>query len=138
MEPKAPLQRPFFKIDGEKLTFEQAVNKIFGLPVVHDKYEDEVPNENDELRTMVKELNYNFQEFMKKHGSPGYAQDMYNTAFSMMELLADTQPIRDTWSNVKGVTNLDLNKLTLKINNYSELMKKKNTKKSKRIKWLFK
>ena len=93
-------KRDFFNIDGEKLTFQQAVDKIFGYPVIHSKYEGcleyYVPNENDELRSMVKELNFNFQEFMKKHGSPGHAQDMYNTAFSIMELLADTQPIRAT------------------------------------------
>ena len=137
-------KRDFFNIDGEKLTFEQAVDKIFGLPVIHDDYEgcldDDVPNANDDLRSMVKELNYNFQEFMKKHGSPGYAQDMYNTAFSIMELLADTQPIRATWSDNKKVTNLDLDslkydldKLTLKLTDYSNLMSKKNTKKSKHV-----
>lgn len=93
-------KRDFFNIDGEKCTFEQAVNKIFGLPVIHDEYEGcleyQVPNETDELRRMVKELNAEFQEFMKKQCSPGHAQDMYNLAFSIMELLADTQPIRAT------------------------------------------
>ena len=144
MESKTPLARPFFNIDGEKLTFQQAVDKIFGHPVVHSKYEGcleyYVPNENDELRSMISFLNASFQSFMEKHGSPGYAQDMYNVAFSIMELLADTQPIRATWSNNKRVTNLDLDslkydldKLTLKINNYSELMSKKNTKKSRRV-----
>ena len=133
-------KRDFFNIDGEKLTFEQAVDKIFGRPVIHDEYEDEVPNEKDELRNMVTELNYHFQEFMKKHGSPGHAQDMYNTAFSIMELLADTQPIRATWSDNKKVTNLDLDslkydldKLSLTITEYSNLMSKKNTKKSKQV-----
>ena len=144
MESKTPLQRPFFNIDGEKCTFQQAVDKIFGIPVIHDEYEGcleyQVPNENDELRRMVKELNFNFQEFMEKHGSPGYAHDMYNTAFSIMELLADTQPIRATWSDNKKVTNLDLDslkydldKLTQKLTDYSNLMVKKNTKKSSRV-----
>ena len=137
-------KRDFFNIDGEKLTFQQAVDKIFGLPVIHDEYENcpehEVPNENDELRSMIIYLNAEFQRFMEKHGSPGHAQDMYNTAFHLMELLADTQPIRATWSNNKKVTNLDLDslkydldKLTTQINNYSELMSKKNTKKSIRV-----
>ena len=137
-------KRDFFNIDGEKLTFQQAVDKIFGHPVVHSKYEGcleyYVPNENDELRNMISFLNASFQSFMEKHGSPGYAQDMYDTAFHLMELLADTQPIRATWSNNKRVTNLDLDslkydldKLTLKITDYSNLMVKKNTKKSKLV-----
>ena len=137
-------KRDFFNIDGEKCTFEQAVNKIFGLPVIHDEYEGcleyQVPNETDELRRMVKELNAEFQEFMKKQCSPGHAQDMYNLAFSIMELLADTQPIRATWSNNKKVTNLDLDslkygldKLTQRLTDYSNLMSKKNTKKSRLV-----
>lgn len=144
MESKTPLQRPFFNIDGEKCTFEQAVNKIFGLPVIHDEYEGcleyQVPNKNDELRRLVKGLNAEFQEFMKKQCSPGHAQDMYNLAFSIMELLADTQPIRATWSNNKRVTNLDLDslkydldELTTKLTDYSNLMSKKNTKKSRLV-----
>ena len=137
-------KRDFFNIDGETLTFEQAVNKIFGLPVIHDEYEGcleyQVPNETDELRRMVKELNAEFQEFMTKDGSPGHAQDMYDTAFHLMELLADTQPIRATWSNNKRVTNLDLDslkyvldKLTQRLTDYSNLMSKKNTKKSRLV-----
>ena len=137
-------KRDFFNIDGETLTFQQAVDKIFGHPVVHSKYEGcpeyYVPNENDELRSMISFLNASFQSFMEKHGSPGYAQDMYNYAFSIMELLADTQPIRATWSNNKRVTNLDLDslkydldKLTTKLTDYSNLMSKKNTKKSRRV-----
>lgn len=144
MEPKTPLQRAFFNIDGEKCTFEQALNKIFGLPVIHSEYEGclehEVPNENDELRRMVRTLNADFVDFMKKHGSPGHAQDMYDTAFSIMELLADTQPIRATWSDNKKVTNLDLDTLKYELNNlaqritdYSNLMSKKNTKKSRKV-----
>lgn len=140
MESKTPLQRPFFNIDGETCTFEQAVNKIFGLPVIHDEYEGclahNIPNQNDELRRLVKGLNAEFQEFMKKQCSPGHAQDMYNLAFSIMELLADTQPIRATWSNNKKVTNLDLDNLKYlldKLSLITNLMAKKNTKKSRRV-----
>lgn len=137
-------KRDFFNIDGETLTFEQAVDKIFGHPVIHSKYEGcldcLVPNQNDELRSMINYLNASFQSFMEKHGSPGHAQDMYDTAFHLMELLADTQPIRATWSNNKKVTNLDLDslkygldKLTQRLTDYSNLMSKKNTKKSRLV-----
>lgn len=137
-------KRDFFNIDGETLTFEQAVDKIFGHPVIHPKYEGcldcLVPNQNDELRSMISFLNASFQSFMEKHGSPGHAQDMYDTAFHIMELLADTQPIRATWSNTKKVTNLDLDslkydldKLTQRLTDYSNLMSKKNTKKSRLV-----
>ena len=137
-------KRDFFNIDGETLTFEQAVDKIFGHPVIHSKYEGcldyLVPNQNDELRSMISFLNASFQSFMEKHGSPGHAQDMYDTAFHIMELLADTQPIRATWSNNEKVTNLDLDslkydldKLTQRLTDYSNLMSKKNTKKSRLV-----